>query len=227
MAEADTNAPQQGQQAAPPAAPPQQPAPAVSVDQAKKAAEQLAGGLKQGMEQLQQTGVAGVFKTAEKQPKVTTEEKLWAGLSYIPLVALVALIIKPDSGFVKLHGRQGLLIFLIFFFCIFVYLVPYIGLLFGGLIQFALLVLGLFSMYQAFIGNWWKIPVLGDLAEMIPVGAFTKVTTEVITGQPAPQEPPAGAEKEAAQTEEPIQQAPSDEASQKPLSTDQAPPVNK
>jgi len=170
-----------------------------SAEQAQKAAEHLAGGVMQGMDKLKQTGVTDIFKKAENQPPVTMEEKMWAGISYIPLVALVALVIKPESGYVKLHGRQGLLMFLIFFFCIFVYLVPFVGPAFGGLVQFALFILGLFSMYQAFIGNWWKIPILGDLANVIPLSLFEKVTKEVITGQAASQEPSAGQEAQIEQ----------------------------
>ena len=203
MAETGTNPPQQNQQNTQ-AQQPQVQQPTIPVEQAKPAAEQLKGGLKQGMEQLKQTGIAGMLKPAASQPKVTTEEKLWAGISYIPLVALAALVIKPDSGYVKLHGRQGLIIFLIFFFCIFVYLVPYIGPLFGGLIQFGLFITGLFSMYQAFIGNWWKIPVLGDLSEMIPIDMFAKVTKEVVTGQPVPQEPETAAPAEALKQQPPV-----------------------
>ena len=196
-------------------------APVASIDQAKMAADQLAGGLQQGLAQLQQTGVAAVFKRAENQPKVTKEERLWAGVSYIPLVALVALISMPNSSFVKLHAKQGLLIFIFFFICLFVLFVPFIGPLFGGLIQLGLFVLGLFSMYQAFIGNWWKIPMLGEVAEMIPVGVFTKVSTEIITGQPAPQEPAVSpdASVQAQQTNEaPVVQAPP---------PDLTPPTNK
>jgi len=155
----------------------------VSSEQAKQVAEQVAGGVMQGVDKLKQTGFIDLFKKAENQKPVTMEEKLWAGISYVPLVALVALVIKPDSDYIKLHGRQGLLIFLFFFFCIFVYLVPFVGPLFAGLLQFALFILGLFSMYQAFIGNWWKIPILGDLATVIPLSMFVKVTQEVITGQ--------------------------------------------
>jgi len=177
-----------------------------SAAQAQKAAEQLTGGLMQGVDKIKLTGVTGMFKKAENQPAVTMDEKLWAGISYIPLVALGALVIKPDSGFIKLHGRQGLLIFLIFFFCIFVYLVPYIGPLFGGLIQLALFVLGIFSMYQALVGNWWKIPVIGDLAAAIPLSLFEKVTREVISGQPSAQEPTTQAGSVETVGTEPLQQ---------------------
>ncbi len=224
MADTEKKPAQTAESAAPSAAQPQPPAqqpvqaavPPVQVEQAKQAAQQLAGGVLQGMDKLKQTGVTGMFQQVANQPKVTTEEKLWAGLSYVPLVALPALIIKPDSNYIKLHGRQGLLIFLIFFVCIFLYIIPYIGPFFGGLIQFAMFVLGLFSMYQAFIGNWWKIPVMGDIAEAIPVSMFTKVTKEVITGQAAPQTPEAAPEEKAGEVpapavsqEPPVQQPPS------------------
>lgn len=118
----------------------------------------------------------------QNQPSVTSEEKLWGLFSYVPLAGLIALIIRPDSAYVRLHGRQGALLFVIFFLSIFVYLFPFIGAVIGALIHLAVMVLGIFSMYQAFIGNWWKIPVLGDIAELIPIDAFTRVTREAVMG---------------------------------------------
>jgi uncharacterized membrane protein len=190
------------------------------VDAAKQAATQLTGGLQQGVSQLQNLDVKQMFKAASNQPKVTSEERMWAGISYIPLVALISLLSKPDSAYVKLHGRQGLLIFLVFFFCIFVYLIPFIGPLFGGLVQMTMFIAGLFSMYQAFIGNWWKIPVLGDIAEMIPIDMFTTVTTAAITGQPVPQQ--GASEQNAPTPEQQPQQPPVGDTDKPPASP--APP---
>lgn len=131
-------------------------------------------------------------KPTQPQPPVTQDEKIWAALSYVPMVALVAFLIKPKSAFVKLHGKQGLLIFLIFFFTIFFYIIlPPLGPILGGLIQFAMFVIGIFSIYQAIMGNWWKTPILGDIADKLPVDMFTNVATTAITGQQAPQTPPA------------------------------------
>ncbi len=132
--------------------------------------------------------VPEVLKKAASQPNVTSEEKIWALISYLPLLALMALVLKPSSEYMKLHGRQGLLIFLIFFFNIFVYLVPYIGPVIGVIIHLATIAVALFSMYQAFIGNWWKIPVLGDIAELIPVDLFAKVTREAVMGEKVSEE---------------------------------------
>jgi len=166
-----------------------------------------------------------MLKKAADQPPTKPEERVWALVSYIPMVASLALIMKPDSEFVKLHGRQGLLIFIIFFFNIFIYLVPFIGPVIGIIVHFGCMGIGLFSMYQAFIGNWWKIPVLGDVAKMLPVEAFTKVTrTAVMTEKvddekraeeaqtveseeaPAVEEPPME-EQKAEEPQPPIEQA--------------------
>lgn len=125
---------------------------------------------------------AELLKSAPNQPAVKVEEKIWGLVCYIPLMALLALVINPRSEFIKLHGRQGILVTLIFFFNIFVYLIPVIGIFLGMLIHFGALILGFFSAFQAFIGNWWKIPVLGSVAELLPMEAFTQVARDVSMG---------------------------------------------
>src|SRR5690606_6848939 len=44
------------------------------------------------------------------QPAVVRDEKLFAALAYIPFVAIISLIMKPDSAFVRMHARQGLML---------------------------------------------------------------------------------------------------------------------
>lgn len=158
-----------------------------ALNNATQATQQVTGQAKQMLGQAAQI-LSG--KPAQPQPNVTSDEKIWGALSYIPMVALLALLLKPHSEFIKLHGRQGLLIFGIFFLTIFLYIIlPPLGAILGGLIQLALFVVGIYSLVQAFMGNWWKIPVLGDIAEKLPIEAFTKATTVAITGQP-PATPP-------------------------------------
>lgn len=177
-----------------------------SFDQAGQTMGQVSGGLQQGVDQLKQMNVGQIFSVAANQPRVTNDEKLWSLASYIPVAGgVLALLFRGDSKFVRLHGRQGLLLSAIFFFCILLYLIPFIGSFLGGLIQFGLFVLGIFSMYQAFLGNWWKIPVLGDIAEQIPVDLFIQVTKEVVTGQVASQNPPEEQQPEQTVTPEQTQ----------------------
>lgn len=161
-----------------------------------------------------------MLKKAKNQPATKPEERIWSLVSYLPMVALIALIMKPDSEFVKLHGRQGLLIFIIFFFNIFIYLVPFIGPVIGIIVHFGCIGIGLFSMYQSFIGNWWKIPVLGDVAAMLPVDAFTKVTRTVVMTEKVDEEKRAEEKteesQEASNNDSVEEQAPAEEKKVEP-----------
>lgn len=106
------------------------------------------------------------------------------------MVALVSLLMKPKSEYVKLHARQGLLLFVLFILAFILDVILYpVGFILGSMFHFALMVLGVFSMYQALIGNWWKTPVLGQLSELIPTDIFTIAATQAITGQPPAQNP--------------------------------------
>lgn len=214
--------------------------PDVNPDQAqapepqKEAPEQVqAEGQQEGAPKMEMK-MPDIMKKAEGQPAVTTTEKLWGLLSYVPLLAVLALVIHPRSDYIKLHGRQGLLLFLIFFFSIFIYIVPLIGYIIGGVIHLAVIIIGLFSMFQAFIGNWWKIPVLGDVAGMIPVEIFTKVTREAVMGAKSDElaeKDQKVMEKERAQEEPPAEetaQAPEvqeEQAVEEAAAPEAAPPV--
>lgn len=123
---------------------------------------------------------AQFFQPVPNQPRVKQIERLWAGISYLPFLAILPLILYPKSQYIRLHGRQGLLLSLFFFFCLFLFLVPFIGVFVGGLCQFFCFFLGLYSLYQAFIGNWWKIPVFGEIAQFIPLDLFSKLNNEIV-----------------------------------------------
>lgn len=122
--------------------------------------------------------------TAPAQPAVSSDDRLWGAICYIPMMALLALIVRPESAYVKLHGKQGLLMLGLFFCTVIMYILFWpLGPILGMLGQFVLFVLSIYSAYLAFMGNWWKIPVLGDVAEKLPVNVLTKAATQAITGQ--------------------------------------------
>ncbi len=89
-----------------------------------------------------------------------------------------------------MHAKQALLLAILFFV---VGLLAAIVSLFGiigqlmafllGLVPLACIVIGLYSMYLAYMGFWWKIPVLSTVANIIPVEMMAKVSKENVTGQ--------------------------------------------
>ncbi len=90
------------------------------------------------------------------------EEKNFAALGYIPVVCLIILLLKKDHPFICFHAKQGLLICLCFF--LFWYL-PWIGKMLN-LFLAAFMFVGLVKAKE---GQYWKVPVLGNLAEKIRV----------------------------------------------------------
>lgn len=157
---------------------------------------------KAGIDQVQNIGQAGVGKISEmvgqianpgkdlKQPPVSKDEKVYAAIGYIPFVAIISIIIKPDSAFVRLHAKQGLLLSILFFFGgIFAAIVSLFGIIgqflafFIGLIPMGSLILAIYSMYLAASGLWWKLPILSSVSDLIPIEIIAKTSKENITGQ--------------------------------------------
>lgn len=99
--------------------------------------------------------------------KEVLDGKAYALLSYLWILCLVPLILKKDNKFALFHARQGLVLFIGELVIGFVGVIPILGwaiLLFGTLL-FG--VLSLAGIIQALMGNYWKMPVVGDIAEKI------------------------------------------------------------
>lgn len=125
-----------------------------------------------------------------RKPEVGKDEKVYGAIAYIPFVALISIIIKPDSAYVRLHAKQGLLLSALFIlggiFAAIVSMFGVLGIVFAsiiGLLMIAFIVVGVYSLYLAASGYWWKIPVLSAVSDLIPVEAMAKVSKENITGQ--------------------------------------------
>jgi len=108
--------------------------------------------------------------------KTIEEGKIWAFLAYWGLLFLLPLLGKKDNKFAVFHGKQGMVlciaivaIFIVFSILAFI---PYIGFIFVILEWLVLVVLGVFAiigMINALTGKYWKMPILGDIAEKINI----------------------------------------------------------
>lgn len=95
-----------------------------------------------------------------------------AAISYIPIVAIVFLVIEKTSTFVKFHSLQSLglcLASIVIWFALGVFgMIPVLGwltLLLWPLVAIALFVVWLIALLKAFQGQRWKLPTIGDIAE--------------------------------------------------------------
>ena len=103
----------------------------------------------------------------KKEDKEVLEGKPYAVLAYLWILCLVPLILKKENKFALFHARQGLVIFICELAIGFVGIIPFLGWLvfFFGSVLFGLLSLA--GIIQALMGNYWKMPVVGDFAEKI------------------------------------------------------------
>jgi uncharacterized membrane protein len=95
-------------------------------------------------------------------PDITSDDKLWALLSYIfsPLIPIIVLLMedKKVRPFIKFHGVQALVLGIVEFILYFVLGWIFVGLCLG-------LVLYAFMIYwgiKAYQGEYVKVPVVTD-----------------------------------------------------------------
>jgi uncharacterized membrane protein len=95
-----------------------------------------------------------------------------AALTYIPIVAIVFLVIEKGSRLVKFHAVQslGLLVawMATWFILGIIGMIPVLGwatLLLWPLVGIGMFVVWLIALLKAFKGEWFKLPVIGNIAE--------------------------------------------------------------
>lgn len=96
------------------------------------------------------------------------EEHVAGLLTYVLglVTGIVFLVIEKKSRFVRFHAMQSVLVSAALILLNMVLgFIPVFGWLLSLLITPVGFVLWLILMYQAFKGKWFKLPVLGDIAE--------------------------------------------------------------
>jgi uncharacterized membrane protein len=89
--------------------------------------------------------------------KDVEENKLIAALGYVGILCLIPLLAKKDSKFAQEHGKQGLVLLIVWVVGSFVFWFPIIG----WLMALAVLVINIIAFVKALMGEFWEIPVVG------------------------------------------------------------------
>ncbi len=93
---------------------------------------------------------------------------LAALLAYLvgPISGVLFLVLERKSLFVRFHAMQSTITFLaLFVVSIVAGLLPLVGGFLGFAVSLLSLVLWILLMVRAFQGEWYKVPVIGDMAE--------------------------------------------------------------
>lgn len=103
------------------------------------------------------------------EDKEIQEGKVFAVLAYLSILCFVPLLVKKDNKFAFHHAKQGLVIFLgEITFAILVW-IPFLGWVLAPIGSLLLFALSLIGIIQALTGNYWKCPVVFDIAEKIKI----------------------------------------------------------
>jgi uncharacterized membrane protein len=98
------------------------------------------------------------------------EGKIWAFIGYWWILFLVPLLGKKDNKFALFHGKQGLVLFAFEILIWVLSYIPVIGwFIIGPIGGIVCLVLAIIGMVKSLQGIYWKMPVLGDIAEKIKI----------------------------------------------------------
>ena len=99
-----------------------------------------------------------------KSSLVPQDEKLLSALGYISFLCVLPLALRQKSEFCQFHGKQGLVITLIFILFAWLGWMSVAMAILIGLIHVVIAGLGLVS---AFRGKKWKIPIIAQMAQKL------------------------------------------------------------
>lgn len=83
------------------------------------------------------------------------QRNLVAALGYVWFICVIILLVKKDDPFIKQHAKNGTALFILS--------VAWVFAPFG----FIIALFELYGFYQAFIGNSYKLPIIGDWLEQV------------------------------------------------------------
>ncbi|MBU0709208.1 MAG: hypothetical protein KJ793_00650 [Candidatus Omnitrophica bacterium] len=104
----------------------------------------------------------------QKKDKVVSEGTFFALISYIGFLCIVSLVLKKNNKFALYHAKQGLVLFVFEVGAFIISIIPILGWFLGiGTVIFALV--SLWSILQALMGNYHRIPFVSGIADKITI----------------------------------------------------------
>lgn len=112
-------------------------------------------------------------KNEDYKVAVAQDEKIVSAIGYLSFLCILPLLLGKDSKYCQHHGKQGLVLVIIFFFYKFISIFAFLPFL-EAPIQFFLrigdilwLTVIVMAIIQAYRGSMWKIPVVYKMSEQL------------------------------------------------------------
>ncbi|KPU63053.1 DUF4870 domain-containing protein [Thermococcus sp. MV5] len=104
----------------------------------------------------------------EKKTSLGLEENIEGALAYLLgwLTGILFLLLEKDSDFVRFHAMQSTITFLGIMIASFILgFIPFLGWMLGMLLGLVGFILWIVGMIKAFQGEYYKFPIVGEIAE--------------------------------------------------------------
>ncbi|MEM5836738.1 MAG: DUF4870 domain-containing protein [Candidatus Aenigmatarchaeota archaeon] len=106
-------------------------------------------------------------KKVSTKTSLGLDENIEALLAYLLgwITGIIFYLLEKESKFVKFHALQSFIAFLILQVAgIFFGILPIIGFFIAGIISIITLITWIVCMIKAYKGEWFKLPVVGEIA---------------------------------------------------------------
>jgi uncharacterized membrane protein len=100
-------------------------------------------------------------------PNDIEENKLIAAIGYLGILCLIPLILKKDSPFAQHHGKQGMVILIVWIILWIGNIIPFLGQVIWFVGSIGLLILVIMGIMNALQGKMWVLPYLGKYSSQI------------------------------------------------------------
>lgn len=101
------------------------------------------------------------------EERTIEEGKFFAVISYISFLCVVSLLLKRDNKFALFHAKQGLVLFVVEVITFIFSIIPVLGWLLGAAGVVLFILISLWGIAQALLGNYNRLPLLSDIADKI------------------------------------------------------------
>ncbi|MGD0336930.1 MAG: hypothetical protein ABSB18_07550 [Candidatus Omnitrophota bacterium] len=104
-----------------------------------------------------------------EQEREIQEGRFFAVIAYIGFFCIVSLVLKKENKFALYHGKTGLVLFVLEVTAFILSIIPIFGWLIRVLGTIIFVLLSLWGIFQALLGNYGRIPVISDIADKIVI----------------------------------------------------------
>lgn len=111
----------------------------------------------------------GEVSDEKREKKIINEGKIYAVIGYLWVLCFIPLTVKKDNSFAVHHGKNGLMLFLVWLGLLVISIVPFLGHIISFVGIIIIMILAIQGIIHSLRGEYWSMPFLGRQAEELNI----------------------------------------------------------